>query len=133
MTVATSANGASERNITVPSLLPTRPGTLATALSALTQGGRHQALLDEAMARLVTALQGEDTRALIAQTVLGAGRMLVESGEDAATLRRRVTSPGGVTEQALRCFADGGFDDLIARAIAAATTRGAELAAQYAD
>ncbi|MFT3813361.1 MAG: DUF445 domain-containing protein [Acidovorax sp.] len=45
-------------------------GTLATALSALTQGGRHQALLDEAMARLVATLQGEDTRALIAQTIV---------------------------------------------------------------
>lgn len=77
-------------------------------------------------------LPAATARALIAQTVLGAGRMLVESGEDAATLRRRVTSPGGVTEQALRCFAEGGFDALLARAIAAATTRGAELAAQYA-
>lgn len=71
-------------------------------------------------------------RALIAQTVLGAGRMLVESGEEAATLRRRVTSPGGVTEQALWRLAEGGFDALVARAIAAATARGAELAAHYA-
>lgn len=77
-------------------------------------------------------LPAATARALIAQTVLGAGRMLVESGEDAATLRRRVTSPGGVTEQALRCFAESGFDGLIARAIGAATARGAELAEQFA-
>ena len=91
--------------------------------------------LMEAMqaAAVAQGLPAATARALIAQTVLGAGRMLVESGEDAATLRRRVTSPGGVTEQALRCFAEDGFDTLLARAIATATTRGAELAAQYAD
>lgn len=69
-------------------------------------------------------------QALIAQTILGAGRMLCESGEDAATLRRRVTSPGGVTAEALKCFEAGGFRALIAKGIAAATARGAELSAQ---
>ena len=69
-------------------------------------------------------------QALIAQTILGAGRMLCESGEDAATLRQRVTSPGGVTAEALRRFEAGGFNALIAAAIAAATVRGAELSAQ---
>ena len=75
-------------------------------------------------------LPGDIARALIAQTILGAGRMLCESGEDAATLRRRVTSPGGVTAEALRRFEDGGFRALIAEGIAAATVRGAELSAQ---
>jgi len=72
-------------------------------------------------------------QALIAQTILGAGRMLCESGEDAATLRRRVTSPGGVIAEALKCFEAGGFGTLIARGIAAATARGAELSAQNDD
>jgi len=72
-------------------------------------------------------------QALIAQTILGAGRMLCESGEDAATLRKRVTSPGGVTAEALKCFEAGGFRALIARGIAAATARGAELSAQNDD
>jgi pyrroline-5-carboxylate reductase len=87
--------------------------------------------LVEAMqaAAVAQGLPAEIARELIAQTILGAGRMLVESGEDAATLRRRVTSPGGVTAEALRCFERRGFDSLIAEAIAAATSRGAELAA----
>lgn len=91
--------------------------------------------LVEAMqaAAIAQGLPAAAAGALIAQTVLGAGRMLVESGEDAATLRRRVTSPGGVTEQALRCFREDGLDALIARGIAAATTRGIEIAADYAD
>jgi uncharacterized membrane-anchored protein YjiN (DUF445 family) len=44
--------------------------TLATAVAALTQGGRHQALLDEAIQRLIRTLQDEDTRVLIAQTIV---------------------------------------------------------------
>lgn len=75
-------------------------------------------------------LRSDIAQALIAQTILGAGRMLCESGEDAATLRQRVTSPGGVTAEALKCFEAGGFRELIAKGIAAATARGAELSAQ---
>ena len=43
---------------------------LATVLGALTHNGRHQALLDEALARLIEALQVPDTRALIASTIV---------------------------------------------------------------
>jgi pyrroline-5-carboxylate reductase len=42
---------------------------------------------------------------LAAQTCLGAGRMLVEGGEDPAVLRQRVTSPNGTTQAALESFA----------------------------
>ncbi len=100
-----------------------------TAVSG--SGPAYVFALVEAMqaAAVAQGLPADIARDLIAQTILGAGRMLVESGEDAATLRRRVTSPGGVTAEALRCFERHGFDALIAEAIAAATTRGAELAA----
>lgn len=110
-------------------------GLMDTVTATSGSGPAYVFALVEAMqaAAVAQGLPNDVARALIAQTVLGAGRMLVESGEDAATLRRRVTSPGGVTEQALRRFAEGGFDALVAHAIAAATARGAELAAQYAD
>lgn len=74
-------------------------------------------------------LPSEAARTLVVQTILGAARMLNESGESAATLRQRVTSPGGTTQAALESLRADHFDDLIARAIAAATRRGAELAA----
>ena len=45
-------------------------GTLATVLGALTHEGRHQALLDEALGRLIPALQEEKTRELIATTIV---------------------------------------------------------------
>lgn len=69
-------------------------------------------------------------RALSAQACLGAGRMLVESGEDPAVLRQRVTSPKGTTEAALKSFAADNFGQSVARAVAAATRRGGELATE---
>ena len=38
---------------------------------------------------------------MAAQTVLGAGKMAVETGEHPAILRNRVTSPGGTTAAGL--------------------------------
>ena len=43
---------------------------MATVLGALTHNGRHQALLDEALAKLIDMLQVPDTRALIAHTIV---------------------------------------------------------------
>lgn len=88
--------------------------------------------------RLIEALQaaGEAqglsagaARALVVQTALGAARMASESGEDAGTLRQRVTSPGGTTAAAMHAFDDDRFEQVIDRAVAAATERGRELAA----
>ena len=39
---------------------------------------------------------------LASQTILGAGTMLVASGEHPSILRENVTSPGGTTAQALK-------------------------------
>ena len=75
-------------------------------------------------------LPRDTARALAAQTCLGAGRMLTESGEDPAVLRQRVTSPNGTTQAALESFAADGLPAMAARAVAAATRRGAELAAE---
>ena len=60
----------------------------------------------------------------------GAGRMLVESGEAPGELRRRVTSPNGTTQAALESFSADGLPRIVARAVAAATRRGGELAAE---
>ncbi len=66
---------------------------------------------------------------LALHTALGAARMAIEAGETPDVLRQRVTSPGGTTAAALDALAAGGFNDLIARAVAAATARGRVLAA----
>ena len=65
---------------------------------------------------------------LSVDTALGAARMLKESGEDAATLRQQVTSPGGTTEKALQAFEEGGLEQLLRQALTASRARSVELA-----
>jgi pyrroline-5-carboxylate reductase len=88
-------------------------------------------LLAEAMeeAAVAQGLPPEAARTLVLQTILGAARMLTESGEPPAELRRRVTSPGGTTQAAVETFETGGFRALVAQAIANATERGRQLSA----
>lgn len=64
---------------------------------------------------------------LAIQTIKGAGRLLAESDDTAAELRRKVTSPGGTTEAALTVLEAKEFKKIFAEAIAAATRRGQEL------
>ena len=105
---------------------------LMDAVTAVSGSGPAYAfLLAEAMQAAAEAqgLAPETARALVLQTILGAARMLSESGEPAAVLRQRVTSPGGTTQAAIESFEAGGFRQLVDRAIDAATRRGRELAA----
>jgi pyrroline-5-carboxylate reductase len=61
-------------------------------------------------------------------TVAGAGELMRQSGEDAGTLRKNVTSPNGTTHAALQVLmADGGLASLMEKAVAAANTRSQEL------
>jgi pyrroline-5-carboxylate reductase len=72
-----------------------------------------------------------DTAAQLAlHTALGAARMAVASDVDASELRRRVTSPAGTTEAAIKTFQAGGFEALVEQAMNAAARRSAELAEQ---
>lgn len=103
---------------------------LMDAVTAVSGSGPAYAfLLAEAMqaAGEAQGLPAVTARRLAAQTLLGAARMLVESGETAEVLRTRVTSPGGTTQAAIETFEAGGFRALVDRAIAAATARGREL------
>ena len=94
-------------------------------------GPAYVFLLAEAMedAAVAQGLPPDAARILAQQTILGAARMLTESGEPPAELRRRVTSPNGTTQAAIETFEAGGFRELVAGAIAAAAQRGARLSA----
>jgi pyrroline-5-carboxylate reductase len=129
------------------------PAQRALVEELLAAGGITRWVEDEALMDTVTALSGsgpayifllaeamqaaaegqglppDAARQLTLQTIHGAARMLLESGEDAATLRQRVTSPDGTTQAALESFEAMGFRNVVARAIAAATRRGGELSA----
>lgn len=83
---------------------------------ALTEAGRAAGLPAEAAEQLAR------------QTLLGAGRLLVESGRSARELRTQVTSPGGTTAAALDVFEHERLRDIVRTAVAAATARGMTLA-----
>ena len=109
---------------------------LMDAVTALSGSGpAYVFLLAEAMQAAAESqgLPADTARALAAQTVLGAARMLTESGEDAAELRRRVTSPNGTTQAAIESFEADGFRGMVDRAIDAATARGRSLSAEFGD
>src|SRR5581483_3225256 len=72
-------------------------------------------------------LSPETAQQLVAQTVYGAARMVLETGKTPEELRVQVTSPGGTTQAALAKMSEKGFRETIHEAIAAATARGAEL------
>ncbi|HHO67471.1 MAG TPA: pyrroline-5-carboxylate reductase [Gammaproteobacteria bacterium] len=75
-------------------------------------------------------LPADVARLLALQTAFGAAKMALESPDDAATLRQRVTSPGGTTERALQVLEEGDLRGLFARALQAARDRSRELADQ---
>jgi pyrroline-5-carboxylate reductase len=73
-------------------------------------------------------LSAEVAKALGLQTAFGGSNLALASDVDAAELRRRVTSPGGTTEAAIRQFESEHFRDIVARALGKAAARSAELA-----
>ena len=101
-----------------------------TAVSG--SGPAYFFLLIEAMtaAGEKLGLPRETAAQLTLQTALGAAHMAVASDVDAAELRRRVTSPAGTTEAAIKSFQAGGFEALVEKALAAAAQRSAEMAEQ---
>ncbi len=72
-------------------------------------------------------LDPETARLLTLQTALGAARMALESSDSPATLRQKVTSPGGTTERALQILEQGRLRGLFAEALKGAQSRSREL------
>ncbi|HET8708012.1 MAG TPA: pyrroline-5-carboxylate reductase, partial [Pseudomonadales bacterium] len=99
-----------------------------TALSG--SGPAYFFLVMEAMmaAGKQMGLDDASVRQLTLQTALGAAQMAITSADDPAELRRKVTSPGGTTEQAIKTFEEGGLRELFSKALLAAERRSKELA-----
>ncbi|MBA3581226.1 MAG: pyrroline-5-carboxylate reductase [Gammaproteobacteria bacterium] len=104
--------------------------TLDTVTALSGSGPAYVFLLMESLQQAAEqlGLNTEQARLLTLQTVFGAAKMAVESPESTATLRERVTSKGGTTAAALAVFENGGFRNLVNKAVSAAQQRAQTLA-----
>jgi pyrroline-5-carboxylate reductase len=87
-------------------------------------------LLAEALTRagIEAGLPADLAEKLARTTIAGSGELLERATEDAAALRRNVTSPGGTTAAALAVLmGQDGLEALMQKAVAAATRRSREL------
>jgi pyrroline-5-carboxylate reductase len=92
------------------------PAYVFQAIEALADGG------------VKMGLPRQTAEVLAAQTVLGAAKMVLESGEHPAKLKDRVASPGGTTIAGLHRLEEGRFRATLMGAVEAATKRSQELA-----
>ena len=75
-------------------------------------------------------LSNADASTLAAQTVFGAGKMVVNTDEHPAVLRNRVTSPGGTTAAGLYQLERNGLRAAIIDAVVAAAMRSKQLSSE---
>lgn len=98
-----------------------------TAISG--SGPAYVFLLIETLieAGVAAGLSKEVAWRLSTKMVMGASKMLIETGEDPALLRQRVTSPGGTTEAAISLLNRMGWRSSLIAAINEAIKRSKEL------
>jgi pyrroline-5-carboxylate reductase len=104
--------------------------SLIDAVTAVSGSGpAYFFLVMEAMeeAAIGMGLDPQTARLLTLQTAMGASRMAMESSDSPATLRQKVTSPGGTTECALGILEEGELRTLFRRALEGARDRSQEL------
>ena len=140
ITVATAGAGVSAAQRALCDTLLTAIGEVAWVddeslldpVTAVSGGGpAYVFLLAELLERaaIEQGIPPDLARLMARKTVSGSGALLAASTEDAAVLRKNVTSPGGTTERALAVMmADAAWPRVISEAIAAATARSRELA-----
>jgi len=108
--------------------------SLLDAVTGLSGSGpAYYFLLMEYMERagISMGLSKNDARVLTIQTAFGAAKMALESNDSPATLRTRVTSPGGTTERALDALMAGGMEHLVHEALEASRDRAVELGHEF--
>jgi pyrroline-5-carboxylate reductase len=106
------------------------PEKLLDAVTGLSGSGpAYIFLVAEALidAGVLVGLPRDISRDLTVQTMLGAARMLAESGNSAEELRAAVTSPGGTTAAAISALEARAVRSAFTEAVVAAAERSREL------
>ncbi len=107
--------------------------SLIDAVTAVSGSGpAYFFLLMEEMTKAAVelGLPEDVAKKLVLQTAKGAALLAADrdkDGETPAVLRKKVTSPGGTTEAALKTLADGDFGPLVIAALTRARDRSVEL------
>ncbi len=91
------------------------PGYVFTFMEAMMDGG------------VLAGLPRPVAEQLVLQTVYGAARLAMETGEPLAVLKGRVTSPGGTTITGIQVLEEAGLRGTVMTAIEAATDRSRDL------
>ena len=85
-----------------------------------------EAMID---AGVMLGLSRDQSRLLVAETLVGAAEMLSQNGSEPALLRHEVTSPGGTTAAALYELEKGALTGIVIQAMEAAAKRSSQLGA----
>jgi pyrroline-5-carboxylate reductase len=104
--------------------------SLMDAVTAVSGSGpAYLFLFAECLERAAAScgLPAKEAADLVGQTLFGASKLLIESGEQPSVLRAKVTSPGGTTEAAVATLNQRGFSELITEAVHNALNRAKEL------
>ncbi len=110
--------------------------TLIDPVTAVSGSGpAYFFLVMEAMieAGVAQGLNRETATRLTLQTALGSAKLALDSDVDVAELRRRVTSPAGTTEQAVKSFEADGIREIFARAMQRCSDRSVEMAQEMGE
>lgn len=91
------------------------PGYVFTFIEAMVDGG------------VLAGLPRPVAEQLVLQTVYGSAKLALETGEPAAVLKGRVTSPGGTTITGIQVLEEAGLRGTVMTAIEAATERSRDL------
>ena len=119
-----------EQMLSIVGLAVEVPETLLDAVTGLSGSGPayvYQIIEALSDGGVRVGLPREIATRLAAQTVLGAARMVLETGEHPGALKDAVTSPGGTTIAGVHALEAGGVRGHLINAVVAATERSREL------